>query len=497
MNPRNLVESKFNPRNAVDKAGDDYKALRESVRVNGVLNPLIVCEAEEEGTYEVLCGKRRWTVALELDLQSVPVTVKECKTDKGKLMIALAEQLNRADLSEGEVIDGVSMLHEMGVTPKQMQIDFGVSADWVSERLNIAQFPVVKEKLDAGKIRHRDARQLARSMKARPDVVEEVNESLGKEEDVEVLIQRVELKKRKAEKEEKEKRDQADREAAEKRKVEEWESEGFKVLSVPLSQDYLIDCGIPVGEFVLVDDYIRGGDLYDHEVFKPEYTTWRKAIKKAGQWGPIAQGNEKNPDEPNLLVLENGLGNKLAVVRRSVAVDAINLFYPDPNGKKLAEGEMHKGRKIVRVKPTSESAAAEASDRLRRLKEFEFEKEEIRKLWKRLEDLEELELIEVALEMIEESDRRRVDQFFDLMGWERPRARIECSSGREWAERSEAEKAKERKVPEVFRVFDFLALFMVSVDFNGDFRLESIIEEVEGRKKSGASDEVSEVEYPI
>lgn len=70
--------------------------LVESVRENGIIQPLIVRKVSD--FYELIAGERRWRAAGQAGLKEVPVIVREA-TDLEVLEWALVENLQREDLN--------------------------------------------------------------------------------------------------------------------------------------------------------------------------------------------------------------------------------------------------------------------------------------------------------------------------------------------------------------------------------------------------------------
>ncbi len=71
--------------------------LVESIRSQGILQPLIVRQADD-GFYQVVAGERRFRAARELGLTDVPVIVKDL-SDQQSRAVSLVENLQRADLN--------------------------------------------------------------------------------------------------------------------------------------------------------------------------------------------------------------------------------------------------------------------------------------------------------------------------------------------------------------------------------------------------------------
>lgn len=72
---------------------NEMRTLKESVKLDGIMNPLVVTE-EEDGTFLLLDGERRYRVAKELDLKEVPVRVDKPLSPKERLVrqFSLQEQ---------------------------------------------------------------------------------------------------------------------------------------------------------------------------------------------------------------------------------------------------------------------------------------------------------------------------------------------------------------------------------------------------------------------
>ena len=74
--------------------------LADSIRANGVIQPIIVRRKSER--FELIAGERRWRAARLAGLDSVPVVVQELASEK-LLEISLIENIQREDLNPIEV----------------------------------------------------------------------------------------------------------------------------------------------------------------------------------------------------------------------------------------------------------------------------------------------------------------------------------------------------------------------------------------------------------
>ncbi|WP_449420608.1 ParB/RepB/Spo0J family partition protein [Phormidium nigroviride] len=84
------------------------QALVESVKTDGILQPLLVRPLGEE-KYELVAGERRYRAAKELGLTEVPVIVRDL-SEQQALRVALVENLQREDLNPVEETEGILQL---------------------------------------------------------------------------------------------------------------------------------------------------------------------------------------------------------------------------------------------------------------------------------------------------------------------------------------------------------------------------------------------------
>lgn len=112
------------PRRSIDAAALD--TLAESIRTHGLVQPVVV-RRDADG-YELIAGERRWRAAGRAGLQQVPALVRDADA-RGRLELALVENLVREDLSPMEVARACAVLTE----------DFGQSHQAVADRLGRAR----------------------------------------------------------------------------------------------------------------------------------------------------------------------------------------------------------------------------------------------------------------------------------------------------------------------------------------------------------------------
>jgi ParB family chromosome partitioning protein len=134
--------------------------LAESIRLHGVLQPLIV-RPLGQGRYELIAGERRWRAAQRAGLRQVPVVVRA--TDpKGSLEIALIENIQRADIGALESARAYrQLMDEFGLTQEQVAERVGKSRTAVANTVRLLRLPPrVLAALESGEITEGHARPL-------------------------------------------------------------------------------------------------------------------------------------------------------------------------------------------------------------------------------------------------------------------------------------------------------------------------------------------------
>jgi len=87
---------------------EKLRQLTESIKVHGILEPLLV-RTLDNGKHELVAGERRYRAAQAAGLTEVPVIVKQF-TDREAWQVALVENLQREDLNPLEETEGMLSL---------------------------------------------------------------------------------------------------------------------------------------------------------------------------------------------------------------------------------------------------------------------------------------------------------------------------------------------------------------------------------------------------
>ena len=120
---------------------EELADLEASLRVNGLLQPITVRPAPNGTGYELIAGERRFRAASRLGWTEIPALIKSVD-DKTLLVLAMIENLQRADLDPIEEADGYQRLAEEFQLNNQEVADVvGKDRSTVANALRLRQLP--------------------------------------------------------------------------------------------------------------------------------------------------------------------------------------------------------------------------------------------------------------------------------------------------------------------------------------------------------------------
>lgn len=127
-----------NPRQPRHRFGHaELEELIASIREHGIIEPLVARQLPDR-SFELIAGERRLRAATALGLTSVPVVLRETKDDREKLLLALVENLSRADLNAIEEAMAYRQLNEeYGFTQEDIAKRVGKSRPAVANLMRL------------------------------------------------------------------------------------------------------------------------------------------------------------------------------------------------------------------------------------------------------------------------------------------------------------------------------------------------------------------------
>lgn len=136
--------------------------LAQSIRANGIIQPLTVCEVPyRDGSFYIIAGERRWRAAKLAGLTEVPVFIRAVESDK-LLELALIENIQREDLNPIETARAFEQLSDQHhLTHEQIAERTGKDRSTITNSLRLLRLAAeVQEHLAAGRIAMGHARAL-------------------------------------------------------------------------------------------------------------------------------------------------------------------------------------------------------------------------------------------------------------------------------------------------------------------------------------------------
>jgi ParB family transcriptional regulator, chromosome partitioning protein len=126
------------PRRTFDQAR--LAELAESIRVRGVLQPIVV-RPLAGGSFELVAGERRLRAAQMVELPTIPALVRDTD-DWERLDLALAENMARVDLNAVEEARACAMLvDDLGLTKQEVGRRVGRSRVAISNLIRLLELP--------------------------------------------------------------------------------------------------------------------------------------------------------------------------------------------------------------------------------------------------------------------------------------------------------------------------------------------------------------------
>ena len=158
--PIDLIQrGQFQPRSGFDQ--QSIEELSNSIKAQGVVQPIVVRFLPSTGRYEIIAGERRWRAAQLAGLQEIPAVVRDIQ-DQQALCIALIENIQREDLNPLEEARALNrLLKEFNLTHEAVAEAVGRSRSSVTNLLRLLDLDnAVKALLEQGKLEMGHARAL-------------------------------------------------------------------------------------------------------------------------------------------------------------------------------------------------------------------------------------------------------------------------------------------------------------------------------------------------
>lgn len=172
-----IIAGIYQPRKTFNH--DEIDELANSIKENGLIQPIILRKADDENHYEIIAGERRFRAAKIAGFTRIPSIVKKLNNHEA-LELAIIENVQRSDLSLIEEAAGYKQLiEEFSYTQDQISKRIGKSRSHVTNLLRLLTLPqIVRELLDKKLISMGHARAIINSNDPETLAKRAANESL-------------------------------------------------------------------------------------------------------------------------------------------------------------------------------------------------------------------------------------------------------------------------------------------------------------------------------
>ncbi|WP_333023304.1 ParB/RepB/Spo0J family partition protein [Wolbachia endosymbiont of Pentidionis agamae] len=152
-----LHAGKFQPRKHFD--AESLQELADSIKKNGIVQPIIVRKDLEDGGYEIVAGERRFRASKIAGLSRIPVIIRDL-SDKECLEISIIENVQRENINPIEEAEAYRrLIDEFSYTHEELGSIVGKSRSHITNMTrmlllsNVIKEMVSKKKLSAGHAR--------------------------------------------------------------------------------------------------------------------------------------------------------------------------------------------------------------------------------------------------------------------------------------------------------------------------------------------------------
>ena len=176
----------YQPRQHFNDA--EIEELADSIKEKGVLQPIILRKADNEHSYEIIAGERRYRACQLAGLKTIPAIIKKLNNHEA-LEFALIENIQRENLSAVEEALGYrKLISEFSYTKEEIAKRLGKSRSHIANLLRLLNLPqIVQNMLSINQISMGHARAIINSQNPEELAQKIIAESLNVR-DVEELI---------------------------------------------------------------------------------------------------------------------------------------------------------------------------------------------------------------------------------------------------------------------------------------------------------------------
>lgn len=135
-----LLPNPYQPRRQFES--EDMLSLADSIKENGILQPLLIRRINNSDYFEIIAGERRLRASILAGVDTVPCIELDCDYEQSAVY-SILENVQRCDLSFFEEATAVAQLmNHFGLTQTQVAQRLGKSQSALSNKLRLLKLPV-------------------------------------------------------------------------------------------------------------------------------------------------------------------------------------------------------------------------------------------------------------------------------------------------------------------------------------------------------------------
>lgn len=131
---------------------EELQNLAASIRIDGILQPIVVRRSPQAGRFVIVMGARRYRAAKLVDLPEAPIFIQD--GDEANPYAQMVENIQRDDLKANEIARFITARIEAGEKQTEIARRLGKPRDWVSRYGAVPKMPpFLQEMLATSSIR--------------------------------------------------------------------------------------------------------------------------------------------------------------------------------------------------------------------------------------------------------------------------------------------------------------------------------------------------------
>ena len=161
INTEKLLPNPYQPRRKFES--EEMLSLADSIKENGILQPLLIRRINNSDYFEIIAGERRLRAAILAGLEKVPCVECDCDYEESAVL-SILENIQRSDLTFFEESAAIGrLINHFGLSQSECAKRLGKSQSALSNKLRLLKLPAdVRYFIEKEGLTERHARALLR-----------------------------------------------------------------------------------------------------------------------------------------------------------------------------------------------------------------------------------------------------------------------------------------------------------------------------------------------